>query len=420
MILMKSEDTIDVGGIAGRNTGTGILDTNYFNAEAEQKVGPRTITPAQGLGLNVDYGEWIGSVERMESRTAAQMKEAAFCEQLNANRESEALNKIWNDYVQDDEILSSTLEAPEMDTWVLRDGVAVLKNAPVLNPASSGAAARIGETEYETLQAAVDAAGSGAVISVLRSGLYAVVSGNKTFTLKLAADVTEPTLEAAAGYRLTRSGSTYTVSAKSSGGSSDSSSGSSAVSVPSVKDGEVTVSPGSAEKGATVTITVTPDEGYALGTITVKDAGGSKIKLTDKGGGKYTFTMPGSKVTVSAEFTRIQTAAAFADVPAGAYYAEAVEWAVRNGITNGKADGLFGSHDPCTRGQIVTFLYRALGTALTAASGFADVAADSFCAKAVAWAVENGVTNGTSAVTFSPDDSCTCAQIAVFLYRTIK
>ena len=145
MILMKSEDTIDVGGIAGRNTGTGILDTNYFNAEAEQKVGPRTITPAQGLGLNVDYGEWIGSVERMESRTAAQMKEAAFCEQLNANRESEALNKIWNDYVQDDEILSSTLEAPEMDTWVLRDGVAVLKNAPVLNPASSGAAARIGE-----------------------------------------------------------------------------------------------------------------------------------------------------------------------------------------------------------------------------------------------------------------------------------
>ncbi len=483
--LISKAATIDVGGIAGRNTGTGILDTNYFNAEAEQKVGPRTITPAQGLGMNVDYGEWIGSVERMESRTAAQMKEAAFCEQLNANRASEALNKIWNDYVQDDEILSSTLEAPEMDTWVLRDGVAVLKNAPVLNPASSGAAARIGETEYETLQAAVDAAGSGAVISVLRSGLSAVVSGNKTFTLKLAADVTEPTLEAAAGYRLTRSGSTYTVSAKSSGGSSggssDSSSGSSAVSVPSVKNGEVTVSPGSAEKGATVTITVTPDEGYALGTITVKDAGGSKIKLTDKGGGKYTFTMPGSKVTVSAEFTRIQTAAAFADVPAGAYYAEAVEWAVRNGITNGKADGLFGSHDPCTRGQIVTFLwraagspapkgtaavpadvapgsycfnavawalengitmgladgtfgvnqpctrgqsvtflYRALGTAPTAASGFADVAADSFCAEAVAWAVENGVTNGTSAVTFSPDDSCTRAQIAVFLYRAMK
>ena len=108
-----------------------------------------------------------------------------------------------------------------------------------------------------------------------------------------------------------------------------------------------------------MTITVPPDKGYELDKLTVKDASGNKLKLTVKGNGKYTFTMPGSKVTVSAEFVEEQAASVFADVPADAYYAKAVEWAVKKGITNGKANGLFGSNDPCTRGQIVTFLYRA-------------------------------------------------------------
>ena len=120
-----------------------------------------------------------------------------------------------------------------------------------------------------------------------------------------------------------------------------------AVTAPSTKNGDVTVSPKNASKGDRVTITVTPDKGYELD------------KLTVKGNGKYTFTMPGSKVTVSAEFVEEQAASVFADVPADAYYAKAVEWAVKKGITNGKANGLFGSNDPCTRGQIVTFLYRA-------------------------------------------------------------
>ena len=132
-----------------------------------------------------------------------------------------------------------------------------------------------------------------------------------------------------------------------------------AVTAPSTKNGDVTVSPKNASKGDRVTITVTPDKGYELDKLTVKDASGNKLKLTVKGNGKYTFTMPGSKVTVSAEFVEEQAASVFADVPADAYYAKAVEWAVKKGITNGKANGLFGSNDPCTRGQIVTFLYRA-------------------------------------------------------------
>ena len=132
-----------------------------------------------------------------------------------------------------------------------------------------------------------------------------------------------------------------------------------AVTAPSTKNGDVTVNPKNASKVDCVTITVTPDKGYELDKLTVKGTSGNKLKLTDKGNDKYTFPMPGSKVTVSAEFVEEQAASIFADVPAGAYYAKTVEWAVKKGITNGLADGTFGVNYTYTRGQSVTFLYRA-------------------------------------------------------------
>lgn len=115
-------------------------------------------------------------------------------------------------------------------------------------------------------------------------------------------------------------------------------------------------------------------------------------------------------------------ASTFADVPTGAYYAKAVEWAVESGITNGKANGLFGSNDPCTRGQIVTFLWRAAGSPEPkgAASGMTDVVSGSYYEKAVAWAIENGITTGTTTSTFSPDATCTRAQAVTFLARALK
>lgn len=210
------------------------------------------------------------------------------------------------------------------------------------------------------------------------------------------------------------------VTRRSSSGGSSSSGSSYAVSVPSVKNGDVTVSPKNASRGTTVTVTVKPDSGYELDTITVKDASGKNVKLTDKGNGKYTFTMPASKVTVSAEFAEIQTASTFADVPADAYYAKAVEWAVKKGITNGKGNGLFGSNDPCTRGQIVTFLWRAAGS--PAPKGTAavptDVVPGSYCYDAVAWALENGITNGLADGTFGVNNTCTRAQAVAFLFRS--
>ena len=189
------------------------------------------------------------------------------------------------------------------------------------------------------------------------------------------------------------------------------------VSAPSVKHGDVTVSPKNASKGDTVTIIVKPDSGYELDTLTVKDASGSKIKVKDKGDGKFTFTMPASKVTVSAEFAEIETLD-FADVSTDAYYYEAVKWAAKKGITGGTGDGTFNPNGSCTRAHIVTFLWRAAGSPEPKSTvSFADVPAGSYYAKAVAWAVENGITLGTTDVTFSPNAACTRAQSMTFLYR---
>ena len=229
---------------------------------------------------------------------------------------------------------------------------------------------------------------------------------------KDAAGTQETTVEAETIAKLTR---------PSSGGYSSGSGRSYAVTAPSTKNGDVTVSPKNASKGDRVTITVTPDKGYELDKLTVKDASGNKLKLTDKGNGKYTFTMPGSKVTVSAEFVEEQAASIFADVPADAYYAKAVEWAVKKGVTNGKANGLFGSNDPCTRGQIVTFLWRAAGSPAPKGTAVvpADVLPGSYCYDAVAWALENGITNGLADGTFGVSNTCTRGQSVTFLYRAV-
>ena len=206
---------------------------------------------------------------------------------------------------------------------------------------------------------------------------------------------------------------------KSSGGGSSSPSYS--VTTPGkTENGTVTVSPRSAEKGDTVTITVKPDSGYQLDDLTVIDKNGNELKLTDKGNGKYTFTMPASKVEIKATFVKEVETSPFSDVSTSAYYYEAVKWAQEKGITGGIGNGLFGPNQPCTRAQIVTFLWRAAGSPEPKSmSSFSDVSADSYYAKAVAWAVENGITTGTGDGKFSPDATCTRAQSVTFLFRAI-
>lgn len=191
------------------------------------------------------------------------------------------------------------------------------------------------------------------------------------------------------------------------------------VSADKTENGAIAVSPKSASKGDTVTITATPDKGYTLESLTVLDKDGKALELTDKGGGRYTFVMPVGKVTVKAVFMDDNTMLNFfTDVHAEDYYYDAVLWAAQKGITGGMSDTLFAPNAACTRAQIVTFLWRAAGSPEPKQlSTFGDVPADAYYAKAVAWAVENGITEGTSDTTFAPGTICTRAQGAALLYR---
>ena len=214
---------------------------------------------------------------------------------------------------------------------------------------------------------------------------------------------------------------TYDEPSYSSGSSSDPTY---SVSTPSkTEHGSVTVSPRYADKGDTVTVTVKPDSGYVLETLTVTDKNGNELTLKDKGNGKYTFTMPAGKVEVKATFMEDNSMLNFFyDVPNNAYFYEAVKWAVENGITTGVGNDLFAPEQPCTRAQIVTFLWRAAGSPEPkgAASGMTDVVSGSYYEKAVAWAIENGITTGTTTSTFSPDATCTRAQAVTFLARALN
>ena len=238
--------------------------------------------------------------------------------------------------------------------------------------------------------------------------------------------VTTPVLKAEAGANyevgaVTKG--TLTVNPRSSsGGGGGSSVSTYSVTVGKTENGSISVSPKSASKGDTVTITVTPDKGYVLETLTVLDKNGKELKLTEKNG-KYTFTMPAGKVEVKVTFMDDNTMLNyFVDVKAGDYFYDAVKWAAEKGITSGTDATHFGPNAACTRAQIVTFLWRAAGSPEPkgAASGMTDVVSGSYYEKAVAWAIENGITTGTTTTTFSPDVTCTRAQAVTFLARALK
>lgn len=186
--------------------------------------------------------------------------------------------------------------------------------------------------------------------------------------------------------------------------------------------GSVTVSPKSASKGSTVTVTVTPDKGYALETLAVTDKNGNALDLTDKGGGQYTFTMPSGPVTVAATFMDDNTMINFfVDVPAGAYYYDAVLWAAEGGIVTGTDAVHFSPDASCTRAQLVTFLWRAAGSpVVNYAMNFNDVDGGAYYAEAVRWAASEKIVEGTTAETFAPDAAVTRAQVVTMLYRFAK
>ena len=194
------------------------------------------------------------------------------------------------------------------------------------------------------------------------------------------------------------------------------------VSTDAGRNGDVTVSPSRASYGRTVTITVEPDEGYELDELIVTDADGDEIDVERVSATRYTFEMPRSRVTVEATFVEITEEPdlpTFTDVPEGAYYYDAVAWAVENGVTSGTSATTFSPDASCTRAQMVTFLWRAAGSPEpeSIVNPFADVSASAYYYDAVLWAVEQGITNGTSATTFGPDATVTRGQTVTFLWR---
>ena len=192
-----------------------------------------------------------------------------------------------------------------------------------------------------------------------------------------------------------------------------------AVSAPAAENGKIAVSPKNASAGSTVTITVKPDSGYVLETISVTDKNGNDLKLTDKGNGKYTFTMPTSKVEIKVTFMEDNSVLNFFyDVPNDAYYYEAVKWAAENGITGGVGNSLFAPNQPCNRAQIVTFLWRAAGSpVVNYLMPFTDVDEGAYYAEAVRWAASTGIVTGLTETTFGTDSVCTRAQAAAMIYR---
>lgn len=286
--------------------------------------------------------------------------------------------------------------------------------------------AKIGDVNYATLQDAVDAVEDSQTITLLANG-SATVSRDVTFKIKgnYKADIT-----AGSGYKLTQNSDTYTITEKStsSGGAShpeaDSSSSANRyqISKPSdVENGSIKVSDSKAQKGDTVTITVTPDEGYELDKLAVYDEDGDEIDLEDEGNGKFTFEMPKGDVEIEVSFAAIADEAPkadFADVAADAWYADAVQYVFENGMMSGTSETTFSPDLTTTRGMIVTILYRLENEpTVTGTTAFTDVAADQYYADAVAWAAQNGIVSGTSATTFAPNAAITREQMAAILYR---
>lgn len=296
---------------------------------------------------------------------------------------------------------------------------------------SAAPQAQIGDVNYATLQDAVNMVENHQTITLLADG-SATVSREVTF--KISENGFRAEIAAGTGYKLTQTGNTYTITEKttsSGGGASHPEAGSTSssdryeITKPSkVENGSIKVSDSKAEKGDTVTITVTPDEGYELDKLAVYDEDGDKLDLKDKGEGKFTFEMPKGDVEIEVSFALIEdetVKANFADVAADAWYADAVQYVYENSMMSGTSETTFSPDLTTTRGMIVTILYRLEGSPNLSNENlgypYADVDANAYYADAVYWARQNGIVSGMSAEQFAPNNAITREQMAAILYR---
>ena len=295
-------------------------------------------------------------------------------------------------------------------------------------------AAAIESKVYPTLQAAVDSAKNGDIIDLYKDvAADTKVTVAKPINFKVATNSKkfDAAKNIVAGsnttVKVTGESSPYTYeftyTKPSSGGSSGgSSSGKTTykVTTSAVNNGGVNASPSSAEKGAAITITLSPDKGYKLDKLTVTDGSGKTVSTVKKSDTVYTFTMPASAVKVGVSYvkaTETPSKTKFNDVSANDWFASAVDYVTGKGMMNGTADNTFSPKANTTRGMVVTVLYRLENQPSTSAASFTDVASGAYYANAVAWANANGIVSGYGSGKFGPNDKVTREQLAAILYR---
>lgn len=284
----------------------------------------------------------------------------------------------------------------------------------------------IGNNKYTTLQNAIDAAQTGATIVLQKDCTEKVTVAGKSLTINRNGktfDEANVTVGSNCTKEVKNDTIVVTYTKPSSGGSSGgSSSGKTTykVTTSAVNNGGVNASPSSAEKGAAITITLSPDKGYKLDKLTVTDGSGKTVSTVKKSDTVYTFTMPASAVKVGVSYvkaTETPSKTKFNDVSANDWFASAVDYVTGKGMMNGTADNTFSPKANTTRGMVVTVLYRLENQPSTSAASFTDVASGAYYANAVAWANANGIVSGYGSGKFGPNDKVTREQLAAILYR---
>ena len=286
---------------------------------------------------------------------------------------------------------------------------------------------------YPTLQAAVDSAKNDDIIDLYKDvAPDTKVTVAKTIKFKIATNSKkfDAAKNIVAGsnttVKVTGESSpyiyefTYTKPSSSSSGGSSSGKTTYKVTTSAVNNGGVNASPSTAEKGATITLTLSPDKGYKLDKLTVTDGSGKSVSTVKKSDTVYTFTMPASAVTVGVSYAKADetpSKTTFNDVSANDWFASAVDYVTGKGMMNGTADNTFSPKANTTRGMVVTVLYRLENQPSTSAASFTDVASGAYYANAVAWANANGIVSGYGSGKFGPNDKVTREQLAAILYR---
>ena len=287
--------------------------------------------------------------------------------------------------------------------------------------------AEVNGNAYKSLKEAIDAAQTGATIVLQKDCTEKVTVAGKSLTINRNGK-TFNEANVTVGSNCTKEVKNDTIvvtyTKPSSGGSSSggSSSGKTTykVTTSAVNNGGVNASPSNAEKGATITITLSPDKGYKLDKLTVTDGSGKTVSTVKKSDTVYTFTMPASAVTVGVSYAKADetpSKTTFNDVSANDWFASAVDYVTGKGMMNGTAANTFSPKANTTRGMVVTVLYRLENQPSTSAASFTDVASGAYYANAVAWANANGIVSGYGSGKFGPNDKVTREQLAAILYR---